>query len=597
MNKFIKKIVLYLFVIFSLFFFLQNSISKIYNNNDVEYSKFISDLTQNKIKEVKINDKKINVIKKNDDIYNTYIPINDPKLLDTLLIKNVKIIGNEFNKNNIFFTIFISWAPMFLLIGIWIFFVKQIQNGGKNVINFIKSKVKLMKPNQIKVTFKDVAGCNEVKEELKEIIDFFKNSDSFKKIGCKIPKGILMIGPPGTGKTLLAKAIAGESKVPFLNVSGSEFVEMFVGVGASRVRNLFMQAKRNSPCIIFIDELDAIGRQRGYGISGNNDEREQTLNQILVEMDGFEENPGVIIIAATNRPDVLDKALLRPGRFDRKVYIGLPDIKGREEILKVHIRNIITSKNIDLLLIARGTPGFSGADLSNLINEAALLAVRDNKRKVTMFELEKARDKIILGVEKKSLFLSKEQKELIAFHESGHAIIGYLMSDHDPIYKVSIVPRGYALGITFFLPKNDILNENYKRLENKISTLYGGRVAEEIIYGKCNISTGSYNDIKNATLIARNMVTKWGFSKKLGPLLYDNDDYLTENNKNKLKFISDATLYMIDQEIKIIIKNNYIKAYNLLIKNIDILYFMKESLIKHETLNYEQIKKIMLRVK
>ncbi|WGS66257.1 ATP-dependent zinc metalloprotease FtsH [Enterobacteriaceae bacterium ET-AT1-13] len=593
MNKIIKKIILYLLMFFSVFFFLQNSIYKTYNNNSIEYSKFISDLTKNKIKEVKISDKKINVIKKNDDTYNTYIPINDPKLLDTLLIKNVKIIGNESNTHNVLLTIFISWVPVLLLIGIWLFFVKQIQNSGKNLISFIKNKAKLLKPNQIKITFKDVAGYEEVKEELREIVDYFKNPEDFKKIGSKIPKGVLMIGPPGTGKTLFAKAIAGESKVSFFSVSGSDFVEMFVGVGASRVRNMFIQAKKITPCIIFIDELDAVGRQRGYGVNGNNDEREQTLNQILVEMDGFEENPGIIIIAATNRPDILDKALLRPGRFDRKVYFGLPNIKEREEILKVHIKNII-SKDINLSLIARGTPGFSGADLSNLINEASLLAVRINKKKVTMFELEKARDKIILGVEKKSLILSNKQKELIAFHESGHTIIGSLMSNHDPIYKVSIIPRGYALGITYFLPKTDILNENLKRLENKISTLYGGRIAEEIIYGKHNISTGSYNDIKNATLIARDMVIKWGFSNKLGPILYNNNKIFIEN-KNKINYISDATLYMIDQEIKMIIESNYIKTKNLLIKNIDILYSMKESLIKYETLNYKQIKKIMCR--
>ncbi|WMC19100.1 MAG: ATP-dependent zinc metalloprotease FtsH [Enterobacteriaceae bacterium PSpicST1] len=598
MNKIIKKLILCLLIIFSFVFFFQNLIYKTYNNNYVEYSKFITDLTKNKIKEVKIIDKKIDVIKKNNDKYNTYIPINDSKLLDTLLIKNVKIIGNKNNNNNFFLTIFISWVPMILLIGIWIFFIKQIQNGGKNVISFIKSKAKLFKPNQIKVTFKDVAGCEEVKEELREIIDFFKNPDDFIKIGVKIPKGVLMIGPPGTGKTLLAKAVAGESQVSFFSVSGSDFVEMFVGVGASRVRNMFIQAKKFSPCIIFIDELDAVGRQRGSWGGGNNDEREQTLNQILVEMDGFEENPNVIIIAATNRPDILDKALLRPGRFDRKVYIGLPDIKGREKILKVHIKNIITSKNINLSLIARSTSGFSGADLSNLINEAALLTVREKKKKVTMLELEKARDKIIMGVEKKSLLISIKQKELIAFHESGHAIIGCLLPEQDPIHKVSIIPRGNALGITFFLPKTDILSENFKKLESKISTLYGGRIAEEIIYGKHKISTGSYNDIKNATLIARNMITKWGFSKKLGPLLYDNENnniFNVENDKGKLKFISDATLYIIDQEIKIIIENNYIKAKNLLIKNIDILYSMKEALLKYETLNYEQIKKIMNR--
>ncbi|BFI91202.1 ATP-dependent zinc metalloprotease FtsH [Enterobacterales bacterium endosymbiont of Anomoneura mori] len=597
MKNIFKKIFFYLSFIFIIIFFFQNFLPQI-SNDSVEYSKFISDLTQNKISEVKIIDKEIDVIKKNNDKYITYIPINDNKLLDTLLLKNVKILSVD--KNNTTLTTFIiSWLPLIFIFIVWLFFIKQTQ-GGKNIISFIKNKAKLLKPNKIKINFKDVAGCEEAKEEIKEIVDFLKNPNYFKKLGIKIPKGILMIGPTGTGKTLLAKAIAGEANVPFFSVSGSDFVELFVGVGASRVRSMFIQAKNYSPCIIFIDEIDAIGKKRGPNIGINNDEREQTLNQILVEMDGFESFKGVIIIAATNRPDVLDPALLRPGRFDRKIFVGLPDIKGREDILRVHISNIPISKDVDLSLIARGTPGFSGADLSNLINEAALLTARAKKNIVTMLEFEKAKDKILLGIERNSLVMTEKQKELIAYHESGHTIIGYLVPEHDPVHKVSIIPRGCALGITFFLPKTDIMNESYIKLESKISTLYGGRIAEELIYGKQNISTGSYNDIKVATSIAHNMITKWGFSNKLGPLNYDNENYnelSIKNNKIKKKCISDATLYMIDQEIKLIIENNYIRAQNLLKKNIDILYSMKNALIKYETLNSKQIYNLMNRIK
>ncbi|XZR53219.1 MAG: ATP-dependent zinc metalloprotease FtsH [Enterobacteriaceae bacterium] len=597
MKKIIKNILTYILILFFGLGFVQNVIYKSYSNNSIEYSKFISELTKNKIKEVKINDKEISFTNKNNDNYVTYMPINDTKLLDTLLIKNVKIIGKNSN-NNILMTLMSSWIPILLLCIFWGFFIKQIYNGNKNAISFGKNNTKLLKPGEIKITLKDVAGCEEAKTEVSEIINYLKYPDEFKKIGGKIPKGILMIGPPGTGKTLLAKAIAGESGVSFFTASGSDFVEMFIGVGASRIRDMFLQAKNFSPCIIFIDEIDAVGKKRGSGIGGGNDEREQTLNQLLVEMDGFEINQGIIIIAATNRPDILDHALLRPGRFDRKVHIDLPDIKGREEILKVHIRNVIISKKVNLSLIARSTSGFSGADLSNLINEAALLTVRFKKKKITMIELEKAKDKIIMGVERNSLVITNKQKELIAFHESGHAIVGYLVPEHDPIHKVTIIPRGYALGVTCFLPESDLINESFKKLEGKISTLYGGRIAEEIIYGKNNISTGAYNDIKIATSIARDMITKWGFSDKLGPLLYNDENnnliYL-ENNKTKSKYISDATLYMIDQEIKLIIEKNYIKAHNLLLKNVDILYSMKEALIKYETLNSKQIYNLMNR--
>ncbi len=564
-------------------------------NPKIEYSIFLSDIKKNKIKEVKINGKEINVTKKNYQKYNTYIPINDPNLLNILMNKKINISSIPIEEPNFIVSIFISWLPIILLIGLWIFLIKQIQNSGKGTFVFGKNKAKILNKNNIKTTFKDVAGCDEAKEEVKELVDYLKKPHKFQKLGGKIPKGILMIGPPGTGKTLLAKAIAGEAQVPFYSISGSDFVEMFVGVGASRVRNMFNQAKKNSPCIIFIDEIDAVGRKRGINLNSGNDEREQTLNQMLVEMDGFDSNKGIIIIAATNRPDVLDPALMRPGRFDRRVIVDLPNIKGRKQIIKIHTKNIPLNKDVDFNVLSKSTPGFSGADLSNLINEAALFAAKKKLNNVSMKEFEKAKDKIIMGTERKSLIMTNLQKELTAYHECGHTIVSQLVPEHDPVHKVTIIPRGKSLGSTFFLPENDNVSINKKQLESKISTLYGGRLAEEIIYGKENVSIGSSNDIKIASSIARNMVTKWGFSEKIGPLSCPNDDNnnIWNNKSFKNIFSSNYISNLIDKEIKKIIDKNYLRAKKILLKNINILHKMKKKLIKYETLNKNDIKKII----
>ncbi|WP_367670735.1 ATP-dependent zinc metalloprotease FtsH [Sodalis-like secondary symbiont of Drepanosiphum platanoidis] len=595
MSDMAKNLILWLIIVVIFMSFMQSFGYKNSNNHKIAYSTFIYELNNNQIEEAQIYKDKITVFKKNGRKYITTIPMHDNKLLDILLEKKVKILGAKPEDPSIFTSIFISWFPMILLIGVWIFFMKQIQGNGKGAMSFGKSKARMLSEDKIKITFSDVAGCDEAKEEVKELVEYLREPIKFQKLGGKIPKGILMIGPPGTGKTLLAKAIAGEAKVPFFSISGSDFVEMFVGVGASRVRDMFNQAKNTAPCIIFIDEIDAVGRQRGSGLGGGHDEREQTLNQMLVEMDGFEENESVIVIAATNRPDVLDPALLRSGRFDRQVIVDLPDIIGREKILKIHMKKVPISKDVNALLIARGTPGFSGADLSNLVNEAALYAAKNNKRLVSMNEFEKAKDKVIMGTERRSMVITDEQKECTAYHEAGHVIVGRLVPEHDPVHKVTIIPRGRALGITFFIPKNDIISISRQKLESQISTLYGGRLAEEIIYGLKKISTGSSNDIKIATSIARNMVTKWGFSEKLGPLLYTEEESEIFINKSlsKNKNISNETSCLIDKEIKNIIEKNYLRAKKLLIKNIKILHSMKDALIKYETLDSIQIDKLM----
>lgn len=594
-----KNLILWLVIAVVLMSIFQSFNSNEINNHKVAYSTFLSEVNQDQIREANINGREIKVIKKDSTKYNTYIPINDSKLLDNLLTKNVKVIGAVPDEPGLFTSIFISWFPMFLLIGVWIFFMRQMQiGGGKGALSFGKSKARMLGANQIKVTFLDVAGCDEAKEEVKELVEYLKEPGKFQKLGGKIPRGILMVGPPGTGKTLLAKAIAGEAKVPFFTISGSDFVEMFVGVGASRVRDMFEHSRKLAPCIVFIDEIDAVGRQRGTGLGGGNDEREQTLNQILVEMDGFEENEGVILIAATNRPDVLDPALLRPGRFDRQVIVGLPDIRGREQILKIHMRKIPLSKDVDAMIIARGTPGFSGADLSNLVNESALLSARSNHRVVSMLELEIAKDKIIMGSERRSLVMTELQKESTAYHESGHVIVGRLVPDHDPTHKVTIIPRGKSLGATFFLPKTDVLSLSKERLESQISTLYGGRLAEEIIYGAEKVSTGASNDIKLATTLARNMVTQWGFSKKLGPLLYsEEEEVFLGRSLSKNTHISDETSKIIDEEVRLLVEFNYQRARNILLKNLDILHSMKEALIKYETIDSFQIDDLMARKK
>lgn len=592
-----KNLILWLVIAIVLISLFQSFSASDSNTRKVDYSTFMSELNQDQIKETRINGREIIVIKKDSNRYVTYIPVNDPKLLDILLNKKVKIVGEPPEEPSLIASIFISWFPMLLLIGVWIFFMRQMQSGGKGAMSFGKSKARMLAEDQIKTTFSDVAGCDEAKEEVKELVDYLREPSRFQKLGGKIPRGILMVGPPGTGKTLLAKAIAGEAKVPFFTISGSDFVEMFVGVGASRVRDMFEQAKKAAPCIIFIDEIDAVGRQRGAGLGGGHDEREQTLNQMLVEMDGFEGNEGIIVIAATNRPDVLDPALLRPGRFDRQVIVGLPDIRGREQILKVHVNHVPLSSDVDILIIARGTPGFSGADLANLVNEAALFAARNNQHVVSMIEFEKAKDKIVMGAERRSMVMTEAQKESTAYHEAGHAIIGRLVPEHDPVHKVTIIPRGRALGVTFFLPERDIISTSRQKLESQISTLYGGRLAEEIIYGSYQVSTGASNDIKIATSIARSMVTQWGFSDKLGPLLYteEESEIFIGRSVTKAKHISDETARIIDQEIKSLVERNYIRARNLLMENTDILHAMKDALIKYETINASQIDDLMNR--
>ena len=573
-----------------------------FNSNGVsdstDYTTFVYDVSNSQVKEARFDANEITVTKNDGSKYMTVMPpLEDKKLLDDLLNKKVKIEGTPFEKRSLLSQILISWFPMLFLVGVWIFFMRQMQAGGGKAMSFGKSRAKMLNQDQIKVTFADVAGCDEAKEEVGEVVDFLREPKKFQNLGGKIPKGILMVGPPGTGKTLLAKAIAGEAKVPFFTISGSDFVEMFVGVGASRVRDMFEQAKKNAPCLIFIDEIDAVGRQRGAGLGGGHDEREQTLNQMLVEMDGFGGNEGVIVIAATNRPDVLDPALTRPGRFDRQVVVGLPDVKGREQILKVHMRKVPVADDVDAMTLARGTPGYSGADLANLVNEAALFAARSNKRTVSMLEFEKAKDKINMGPERRTMIMTDKQKESTAYHEAGHAIVGYLVPEHDPVHKVTIIPRGRALGVTFFLPEGDQISISQKQLESKLSTLYAGRLAEDLIYGEENISTGASNDIKVATNIARNMVTQWGFSDKLGPILYTEDEgeVFLGRSMAKAKHMSDETAHAIDEEVRAIVNRNYARARQILIDNMDILHAMKDALVKYETIEEEQIKQLMNR--
>lgn len=573
-----------------------------FNSNGVsdstDYTTFVYDVSNSQVKEARFDANEITVTKNDGSKYMTVMPpLEDKKLLDDLLNKKVKIEGTPFEKRSLLSQILISWFPMLFLVGVWIFFMRQMQGGGGKAMSFGKSRAKMLNQDQIKVTFVDVAGCDEAKEEVGEVVDFLREPKKFQNLGGKIPKGILMVGPPGTGKTLLAKAIAGEAKVPFFTISGSDFVEMFVGVGASRVRDMFEQAKKNAPCLIFIDEIDAVGRQRGAGLGGGHDEREQTLNQMLVEMDGFGGNEGVIVIAATNRPDVLDPALTRPGRFDRQVVVGLPDVKGREQILKVHMRKVPVADDVDAMTLARGTPGYSGADLANLVNEAALFAARSNKRTVSMLEFEKAKDKINMGPERRTMIMTDKQKESTAYHEAGHAIVGYLVPEHDPVHKVTIIPRGRALGVTFFLPEGDQISISQKQLESKLSTLYAGRLAEDLIYGEENISTGASNDIKVATNIARNMVTQWGFSDKLGPILYTEDEgeVFLGRSMAKAKHMSDETAHAIDEEVRAIVNRNYARARQILIDNMDILHAMKDALVKYETIEEEQIKQLMNR--
>jgi cell division protease FtsH len=562
----------------------------------VAYSDFIADVKAGRVQNVVIDGRTVKGQMASGEKFSTYTP-NDPEMINDLLSNGVQVKAQAPEQDSLLMQIFISWFPMLLLIGVWIFFMRQMQGGGggRGAMSFGKSRARMLGEDQVKVTFNDVAGVEEAKEEVAELVAFLRDPGKFQKLGGKIPQGVLMVGSPGTGKTLLAKAIAGEAKVPFFTISGSDFVEMFVGVGASRVRDMFEQAKKHAPCIIFIDEIDAVGRHRGAGLGGGHDEREQTLNQLLVEMDGFEGNEGVIVIAATNRPDVLDPALLRPGRFDRQVVVPLPDIRGREQILKVHLRKIPASDNVKPGVIARGTPGFSGADLANLVNEAALFAARANKRLVDMEDLDKAKDKIMMGTERRSMVMSEDEKKLTAYHEAGHAVVGRLVPSHDPVYKVSIIPRGRALGVTMFLPEEDRYSFSKQRLESQISSLFGGRIAEEMIFGADMVTTGASNDIQRATELARNMVTKWGLSERLGPLTYSEEDgeVFLGHSVTQHKNVSDETAHAIDGEVRAIIDRNYDRAEHLLKENLEQLHMMADALIKYETIDTDQIDDIM----
>jgi cell division protease FtsH len=562
----------------------------------IQYSEFIADVHNGLVDKVLIEGRSIHGETTTGERFNTYSP-GDDGLVDDLLNNGVTIEAQPPEQQGLLMQVFISWFPMLLLIAVWIFFMRQMQGGGggRGAMSFGKSKARLLGEDQVKVTFADVAGVEEAKEEVAELVEFLRDPAKFQKLGGKIPRGVLMVGSPGTGKTLLAKAIAGEAKVPFFTISGSDFVEMFVGVGASRVRDMFDQAKKHAPCIIFIDEIDAVGRHRGAGLGGGHDEREQTLNQLLVEMDGFEGNEGIIVMAATNRPDVLDPALLRPGRFDRQVVVPLPDVRGREHILKVHMRKVPLADDVEPTKIARGTPGFSGADLANLVNEAALFAARANKRLVAMADFEKAKDKIMMGAERKSMVMSEDEKKLTAYHEAGHAIVGLNVPSHDPVYKVTIIPRGRALGVTMFLPEEDRYSYSKERLESQITSMFGGRIAEELIFGKEKVTTGASNDIQRVTEIARNMVTKWGFSEKLGPMTYSEDEgeVFLGHSVTQHKNVSGATANLIDAEIKAIVDNNYQRAETILKEHMDKLHMMADALVKYETIDEKQIADIM----
>ncbi len=598
LNDMVKNLLLWAVIAVVLMTVFNNFAPRPESPAELAYSKFIEQVRSNNVRSVLISPdgRHIKGVYESGESFETFSP-GDPELVNDLLDHNVEIEAGEAKPRSLLLDILISWFPMLLLIGVWIFFMRQMQGGGagRGAMSFGKSKARLMSEDQIKITFNDVAGIEEAKEEVSELVEFLRDPGKFQKLGGKIPRGVLMIGSPGTGKTLLAKAIAGEAKVPFFTISGSDFVEMFVGVGASRVRDMFNQAKKHSPCIIFIDEIDAVGRHRGAGLGGGHDEREQTLNQLLVEMDGFDGNVGVIVIAATNRPDVLDPALLRPGRFDRQVTVPLPDIRGREQILKVHMRKVPVGKDVRADLIARGTPGFSGADLANLVNEAALFAARANRRTVNMEEFERAKDKVLMGTERKSMVMSDDEKKLTAYHESGHAIVGRLVPEHDPVYKVTIIPRGRALGVTMFLPEEDRYSHSKQRLESQISSLFGGRVAEELIFGHDAVTTGASNDIERATEIARAMVTKWGLSEKMGPLSYGDEDgeVFLGHSVTQHKTVSDDTANSIDQEVRRIIDSNYERALTIITENMDKLHVMAKALMKYETLDTEQIDDIM----
>ncbi|GGB99932.1 ATP-dependent zinc metalloprotease FtsH [Marinobacterium zhoushanense] len=600
MNDMAKNLVLWL-VIAAVLLTVFNNFSTETDSRRITYSDFVAEVQADRVAKVTIDGYTIVGQRTNGDRFETIRPAaEDPKLIDDLIQHDVVIEGKQPERQSIWTQLLVASFPILVIIAVFMFFMRQMQGGGGGKggpMSFGKSKARMMSEDQVKTTFDDVAGVEEAKEEVAELVDYLRDPGKFQRLGGHIPRGVLMAGSPGTGKTLLAKAIAGEAKVPFFSISGSDFVEMFVGVGASRVRDMFEQAKKHAPCIIFIDEIDAVGRHRGAGMGGGNDEREQTLNQLLVEMDGFEGTEGIIVIAATNRPDVLDQALLRPGRFDRQVHVGLPDIRGREQILKVHMRKVPLGDDVKPELIARGTPGFSGADLANLVNEAALFAARESRRTVSMEQFEKAKDKIMMGAERKSMVMSYKERLNTANHEAGHAIVGRLMPDHDPVYKVSIIPRGRALGVTMFLPEEDRYSHNRQTIISQICSLYGGRIAEELTLGKDGVTTGASNDIQKATMLARNMVTKWGLSDELGPLLYgdEDDDPFGRGMGQAAKSMSEQTQQRIDAEVRRIIDECYKTAYQLLVDNRDILDAMAEALMKYETIGSAQLDQLMKR--
>ncbi|HEX4970325.1 MAG TPA: ATP-dependent zinc metalloprotease FtsH [Steroidobacteraceae bacterium] len=600
MNDLAKNIVLWIVIAVVVATVVSNFSARSNAVQDIPYSQFLEQVKEGSIQEVKVN-KHTDVIRgkrNNGEDFIVYSPETDNDALIGLLEKSgVKFDGTAPERQSFLMQLFISSFPILLLIAVWVYFMRQMQGGagGRGAMSFGKSRARLLGEDQVQVTFADVAGVDEAKEEVVEIVEFLKDPGKFQRLGGKIPRGVLMVGSPGTGKTLLARAIAGEAKVPFFTISGSDFVEMFVGVGASRVRDMFDQAKKHAPCIIFIDEIDAVGRHRGAGLGGGHDEREQTLNQLLVEMDGFEGTEGVIVIAATNRPDVLDPALLRPGRFDRQVVVPLPDVRGREQILKVHMRKLPLAEDVKPQVIARGTPGFSGADLANLVNEAALFAARANRRTVTMDEFERAKDKIMMGAERRSMVMDEKEKKITAYHEAGHAIVGLVVPEHDPVYKVTIIPRGRALGVTMFLPEGDRYSYSKRWLESKIASTFGGRVAEEMIFGPDAVTTGASSDIERATELARNMVTKWGLSDKLGPLTYTEDqgEVFLGRSVTQHKQVSDVTAHVIDEEVRRLIDSNYQRAKQILETHLDKLHKMAEALIKYETIDESQLKDIM----
>ena len=598
MNDLTKNILLWVVIVMVMVVVFSRYVPTGAEPTQVSYSTVLDDVRNGRVASVTLRGDEILGTRKDNTKFRAYNPeTENTMLIGTLDKANIEFKGEPPKQPNFLMQLLLQLAPALLLILVFVYMLRQMQGsaGGRGAMSFGKSRALLLGEDQVNVTFADVAGVDEAKQEVGEIVDFLKDPSKFQKLGGKIPKGVLMVGSPGTGKTLLARAIAGEAKVPFFTISGSDFVEMFVGVGASRVRDMFEQAKKHAPCIIFIDEIDAVGRHRGAGLGGGHDEREQTLNQLLVEMDGFEGSEGIIVIAATNRPDVLDPALLRPGRFDRQVVVPLPDVRGREQILRVHMRKVPLGEDVKPAYIARGTPGFSGADLANLVNEAALFAARANKRTVSMDELERAKDKIMMGAERRSMVMSEKEKLNTAYHEAGHAIVGVNLPEHDPVYKVTIIPRGRALGVTFFLPEEDRYSYSKQRLESSIASLFGGRIAEELAFGPAAVTTGASNDIERATMLARNMVTKWGLSDKLGPLTYSEEsgEVFLGRQVTQHKQVSDETAHVIDVEVRRVIDTAYRKAQNILETNRDKLDAMAQTLIKYETIDEQQIKDIM----